>query len=314
MKLAIETRDLKKTYRPHFWSRPYEALKGLSIQVNQGEIFGFVGPNGAGKTTTIKTLVGLQAPTSGEALLCGVDHRDPVARQRLGFLPERPYFYQHLTARELLSFMGQLAGVERDDATTRIEQLLDRVDLLRFADVSLSKYSKGMLQRAGLCQALLHQPDLLILDEPMSGLDPMGRALVRDVILEERAAGRTVFLSSHILHDVESLCDRVAVLVGGELRGMGAVGHLLGETGRETDVRFSGVAPDALNVTPLRELRGVVTCRIPTDDVDALLTSIRERDGRILEVTPARRTLEDLFLSEVERDRPVDGSKLGVLA
>ncbi|MEC7948614.1 MAG: ABC transporter ATP-binding protein [Myxococcota bacterium] len=314
MSAAIETRSMRKVYQTHFWSKKHVALHGLDLRVERGEIFGFVGPNGAGKTTTIKCLVGLQSVTTGSATLLGKAHTESGARQKLGFLPERPYFYQHLSARELLLFMGQLTGVAGPPARVRIERLLERVDLVRFADVPLSKYSKGMLQRVGLCQALLHDPDLVVLDEPMSGLDPMGRALVRDVILEERAAGRTVFFSSHILHDVETLCDRVAVLVQGRLRGVGTVDELLGDTAAQAEVRIEGTSPEDLPVPPVRIDRGVATCRVPAEGLDALLVAVRAGGGRILEVGRARRTLEDVFLSEVERDRPVDDKTLGVLA
>ena len=314
MTAAIESAGLRKVYQTHFWSKKHVALAGLDLRVEPGEIFGFVGPNGAGKTTTIKTLVGLQSATSGSARIFGVDHRDPASRQRMGFLPERPYFYQHLTARELLLFMGQLTGLTGAGAREKVERLLERVDLVRFASVPLSKYSKGMLQRVGLCQALLHDPDLVILDEPMSGLDPMGRALVRDVILEERAAGRTVFFSSHILHDVETLCDRVAVLVRGTLRGVGTVDELLGDADAQSEVRITGVAPEALPMPPVRLDRGVATCRVPGAALDSFLEQVRVGGGRIVEVSRARRTLEDVFLSEVERDIPLDDKKLGVLA
>ena len=314
MTAAIETSGLRKVYQTHFWSKRHVALAGLDLRVEPGEIFGFVGPNGAGKTTTIKTLVGLQSATSGRAAIFGVDHAHPASRQRMGFLPERPYFYQHLSARELLLFMGQLTGVTGAGARQKVERLLERVDLVRFSSVPLSKYSKGMLQRVGLCQALLHDPDLVILDEPMSGLDPMGRALVRDIILEERAAGRTVFFSSHILHDVETLCDRVAVLVRGTLRGIGTVDELLGDTAAQSEVRVAGVAPESLPLPPVRLDRGVATCRVPGNALDVFLEQVRAHGGRIVEVSRARRTLEDVFLSEVERDTPLDDKKLGVLA
>ena len=314
MSAAIETHGLGKVYETHFWSKKHAALQGLDLRVEPGEIFGFVGPNGAGKTTAIKILVGLQSATSGRATLFGIDHREAIARQRLGFLPERPYFYQHLSARELLLFMGQLTGVTGSAARKRVDALLDRAELIRFSDVPLSKYSKGMLQRVGLCQALLHEPDLVVLDEPMSGLDPMGRALVRDVILEERAAGRTVFFSSHILHDVETLSDRVGVLIQGQLRGVGTVAELLGDTEAQAEVRVMGVSAEALPVPPLRIDRGVATCRVSAAGVDALLHAVRAAGGSVVEVTRARRTLEDVFLSEVDRDSPVDDKKLGVLA
>ena len=238
---AVEFVGTGKVYRTGFLMRRIEALRDLTLRVEPGEIFGFIGPNGAGKTTTIKILAGLHESTSGEARIFGVDHRDPKARSRMGFLPERPYFYLHLTAREVLRFYGQLSLVDDAEIASRTERLLERVELTRFADVPLRKYSKGMLQRVGLCQALLHDPDLVVLDEPMSGLDPMGRALVSSLIREEQEAGRTVFFSSHILHDVETLCDRVAIIIGGQLRALGPVEELVSEHGNLEDAFLSEV-------------------------------------------------------------------------
>ena len=215
---AISTQDLGKIYRVGFFMRRVEGLRDLNLTVNPGEAFGFIGPNGAGKTTTIKILMGLHTATSGTAEIFGTPVTDARARQRVGFLPERPYFYEHLTAREVLHFYGQLFDMDAGLRRERVELLLERVKLARFADVTLAKYSKGMLQRVGLCQALLHDPDLIVLDEPMSGLDPVGRALVRDLILEQRDAGKTVFFSSHILSDVEAICDRVASWSGSDAR------------------------------------------------------------------------------------------------
>ena len=223
MTAAISTKNLGKIYRVGFFMRRVEGLRGLDLEVGAGEAFGFIGPNGAGKTTTIKILMGLQGQTSGTAQLFGVDVSEAEAREKVGFLPERPYFYEHLTAREVLHFYGQLSQMDRELCSDRIELLLERMQLSRFADITLGKYSKGMLQRVGLCQTLLHDPELLVLDEPMSGLDPVGRALVRELIIEQREAGKTVFFSSHILTDVEAICDRVAILVGGELRACGAI-------------------------------------------------------------------------------------------
>jgi ABC-2 type transport system ATP-binding protein len=223
MTAAISTKNLGKIYRVGFFMRRVVGLRGLDLEVGSGEAFGFIGPNGAGKTTAIKILMGLQAQTSGTAQLFGVDVGEARAREKVGFLPERPYFYEHLTAREVLHFYGQLSKMDRELCSDRVEMLLERMQLTRFADITLGKYSKGMLQRVGLCQTLLHDPELLVLDEPMSGLDPVGRALVRDLILEQREAGKTVFFSSHILTDVEAICDRVAILVGGELRACGSI-------------------------------------------------------------------------------------------
>jgi len=252
MTAAISTHNLGKIYRVGFFMRRVEGLRDLSLEVGRGEAFGFIGPNGAGKTTTIKILMGLHRSTSGSASLFGVDVNDPSARTRVGFLPERPYFYEHLTAREVLHFYGQLSGLDSALRTERIETLLERVQLTRFADVTLAKYSKGMLQRVGLCQTLLHDPELIVLDEPMSGLDPVGRALVRDLIIEQREAGKTVFFSSHILADVEAICDRVAILVGGQLRECGPIADvvadrdsleqvLVGEMSKVTDESSLGV-------------------------------------------------------------------------
>lgn len=252
MNAAISTENLGKTYRVGFFMRRVEGLRDLNLTVQPGEAFGFIGPNGAGKTTAIKILMGLHSATSGSAQIFGTDVRESSARQRVGFLPERPYFYEHLTAREVLHFYGQLFEMASDLRTERVELLLERVALSRFADVTLAKYSKGMLQRVGLCQALLHNPDLIVLDEPMSGLDPVGRALVRDLILEQREAGKTVFFSSHILSDVETICDRVAILVDGQLRECGTLADvvadreslesvLVGEMKKVTDESMLGV-------------------------------------------------------------------------
>jgi ABC-2 type transport system ATP-binding protein len=252
MTAAISTEQLGKTYRVGFFMRKVEGLRDLNLRVEPGEAFGFIGPNGAGKTTTIKILMGLHGATTGSARIFGEDCSHASARRRVGFLPERPYFYEHLTAREVLHFYGQLFEMPKGLRTERMEMLLHRVKLSRFADVTLAKYSKGMLQRVGLCQALLHDPDLIVLDEPMSGLDPVGRALVRDLILEQREAGKTVFFSSHILSDVEAICDRIAILVGGQLRECGALSEvvadrenleavLVGEMTKVTDESTLGV-------------------------------------------------------------------------
>ena len=311
---AIRTRGLKKIYKVGFWMRQVTGLVGLDLDVQPGEIFGFIGPNGAGKTTTIKILMGLQDATAGEATLYGMPVQNPESRRKVGFLPERPYFYEHVSARELLHFYGQLYDVPRAVREERATKLLERVDLTRFADVPLRKYSKGMLQRVGLCQALLHDPELVVLDEPMSGLDPIGRAMVRDIILEERAAGRTVFFSSHILSDVQALCDRVAIVVRGELRGIGSIHQLIGDRVRYVDCVFEGA--DGLELPA--EDRGrdglLRLMRCAPEGVDALLDAVRRGGGRIIQVTPVRENLEDLLLSEVERAKPVDEGRLGVLS
>lgn len=309
--LPIEVRGLTKVYHTDFWKKPVTALRGLDLAVQPGEIFGFIGPNGAGKTTTIKVLVGLHRATEGSASLFGVDAFDPRARSRVGFLPERPYFYQHLTARELLDFYGELMDVPRPLLRKRAGELLERVDLHRAADTKLSAMSKGMLQRVGLAQALLNDPDLVILDEPMSGLDPMGRALVRDVILEERARGRTVFFSSHILHDVETLCSRVAVVVGGRLQGVGTVDALLGS--QTTHMELVAMLKRPIGLPGVERRAESVGGRLRVhqelspETLDAALQAIHAAEGQVLEVRPVRRTLEEVFLGAVAAAAP-DGA------
>lgn len=312
---VIRTEQLSKTYRTGFWMRPVVGLVSLDMEVHKGQIFGFIGPNGAGKTTTIKMLMGLQAATGGRAWIFDRPMEDPEARRKVGFLPERPYFYEHLSANELLHFYGQLFDVPAALRNERIPRLLERVDLTRFADVPLRKYSKGMLQRVGLCQALLHDPELVVLDEPMSGLDPVGRAMVRDIILEERAAGRTVFFSSHILSDVEALCDRVAIIVRGEARGIGTVAELIGDRVRHVDCVFSGVPELALGGEDAGARReGERLVRLQPEAVDAAVDAVRKAGGRVVSINPVRESLENVLLTEVERARPVDHKRLGVLS
>src|SRR5437899_7827514 len=224
---AIEILGLQKTYCVGFWrKRAKRALRPIHLAVEEGEIFGFLGPNGAGKTTTLKLLMGLVFPTAGSARILGMDSNDPRVKAQIGFLPEQPYFYDYLTARELLEYYGQLSGVAAKDRAKKVEAMLQRVGLPDAGDIQLRKFSKGMLQRVGIAQAILHDPKVVFLDEPMSGLDPMGRREVRSLIEEMKSEGKTVFFSTHILSDAEALCDRVAIIHLGELRGVGAVAAL----------------------------------------------------------------------------------------
>lgn len=301
MTSAIRTEKLGKTYYSGFFRFPYTALADLDLDVPEGSSFGFVGPNGAGKTTTIKTLMGLQRPTAGAGWIHGVSILDPAARARVGFLPERPYFYEHLTAAEFLDFYARLGDVPSAGRAQRVARLLERVDLARFRDVPLGKFSKGMLQRAGLAQALIADPDLLVLDEPMSGLDPIGRALVRDLILEERRAGKTVFFSSHILSDIEAICDRVAMVVRGQLRGQGRVADLVAGAVLHVDL-------------VVRRGDAVETRTVPPEGVDAAIDGARAQGWSVVSVHRVSKSLEQVLLDEVERARPVDTKRLGVLA
>ncbi|HJN77797.1 MAG TPA: ABC transporter ATP-binding protein [Myxococcota bacterium] len=311
---AIQTRGLRKVYRSGFFRIPYVGLEGLDLDVEPGESFGFIGPNGAGKTTAIKILMGLQGATEGTATVLGRDHRDPECRRKVGFLPERPYFYQYLTATEFLRFYGKLFDLRGPELERRIGALLERVGLARFADVKLGSYSKGMLQRAGVAQALINEPELVVMDEPMSGLDPMGRALIRDLILEERDNGRTVFFSSHILADVEVICDRIAIVVKGKLRGCGTVDELVGDRVRHVDITLAGDCGEELPGKTIRKDGELVLLRVGPEEVDEALDRIRAAGGRIRSVDRMRMHLEDLLLEEAERAEKVDAKHMGVLA
>src|ERR1700747_2220409 len=224
---AIEIKGLEKIYTVGFLrKKPRQALFPLHLSIEDGEIFGFLGPNGAGKTTTLKLLMGLVYPTAGSARILGREWTDPEVKAQIGFLPEQPYFYDYLTAHELLNYYGQLSGAPAKHRKQRIEEVLQRVGLSDVKGVQLRKFSKGMLQRGGIAQAILHDPKVIFLDEPMSGLDPMGRREVRDLMEQLKHEGKTVFFSTHILSDAEALCDRVAIIHQGELRSVGAVADL----------------------------------------------------------------------------------------
>src|SRR6185437_6193861 len=243
---AIEILGLEKTYSVGFWrKRPKRALHPLHLAIEDGEIFGFLGPNGAGKTTTLKMLMGLVFPSGGGARILGMDLDDPRMKAQIGFLPEQPYFYDYLTARELLTYYGQLSGVDSRQLPRKVDSTLERVGLRDATDVQLRKFSKGMLQRAGIAQAILHDPKVVFLDEPMSGLDPMGRREVRSLIEQLKAEGKTVFFSTHILSDAEALCDRVAVINLGQLRGVGAVAELTSGVRGKVEIVWQGTSVPA---------------------------------------------------------------------
>ena len=224
----IQTFELKKSYKTDIGQKPFVALDGVSLSIEEGEVFGFLGPNGAGKTTTIKIIMGLIRPTSGTSQLFGKEITDLATRSQIGFLPETPSFYEYLTGFEILSFYGKLCGLPKDEIKTRALDLLKQVGLESAAHRQLRKYSKGMLQRIGIAQALLSDPALVILDEPMSGLDPLGRREMRDIILKLKSEGKTIFFSSHIIHDVEMICDRIGILARGKLLCMGRIDEIRG--------------------------------------------------------------------------------------
>jgi ABC-2 type transport system ATP-binding protein len=300
---AIEIIQLEKVYSVGFWrKRPKRALYPLDLAVEDGEIFGFLGPNGAGKTTTLKMLMGLVFPSGGTARILGMDLDDPRMKAQIGFLPEQPYFYDYLTARELLKYYGRLSGVEARQLGARVDAVLSRVGLAGSADVQLRKFSKGMLQRAGIAQAILHEPKVVFLDEPMSGLDPMGRREVRNLIEELKREGKTVFFSTHILSDAEALCDRVAILHQGKLRKVGAVGELTAGIRGQVEIVWSGSSiPAALSAlgTECHVAGDTVRAVLPEAAQDAALDALRREHVRIISVIPVRTSLEDYFMAQL---------------
>ncbi|MFA5908217.1 MAG: ABC transporter ATP-binding protein [Vicinamibacterales bacterium] len=313
MAAAIEIEGLTKDFPVGFWRpRPYRALDGLTLNVEAGEVFGFLGPNGAGKSTALKLLMGLLFPTSGAARILGRPLSDTAVRQRIGFLAENPYFYDYLTAEELLSYFARLFGYRGPDVVARVGRVLDEVGIGAERRMRLRRFSKGMIQRVGLAQALLNDPEIVFLDEPMSGLDPLGRRHVRDIILRLRARGCTVFFSSHILSDAEALCSRVGVLVQGRLAASGALSEILAFELKGWELVLSGVGADLRpeierigRVTPLSD--GHVMLHLPPDaEPDRLLGDLTRRGARIVSLNPVRETLEDYFVQVVGATAPRD--------
>jgi len=302
----VRIENIVKDFRPGFGLRTKRVLHGISFDVNDGEIFGFVGPNGAGKTTTLKVLMGLIRATSGEARILGHSVNETAFRREIGFLPENPYFYGHLTGREILGFFAKLSGVSAGRRNARIAELLEWVGLEHAADSRLGTYSKGMLQRLGIAQALVHDPRVVFLDEPMSGLDPIGRVEIRDLVLRLRAEGKTVFMNTHILHDVEMLCDRVAIIVAGRIRYQGAIEDLIGSGLHESDIVAANLpAETALEIEDrfAAKLRGIgdrVEIRVAEKSVNDALRCVLDAGGEVVGVTRHRVSLESVFLSAVD--------------
>ena len=308
MTAVLRVEDLRKTFVRGFTRRRTEALRGITMAVEQGEIFGFLGPNGAGKTTTIKISMGLIFASAGRAELFGLPAGDRRAKARVGYLPENPYFYDYLSALELLDMVGRLHGQGGAERHKRAHELVERVGLGDAASRPLRSFSKGMLQRAGLAQALMGDPDLVVLDEPMSGLDPLGRKEVRDLIFELKSRGKTVFFSTHILADATALCDRVGIIVGGELRDVGELGTLLSPRVHSVDVLVR-MSEDEGEGDGLPALPGVHRATseghvITVDDQAAaneVVAAVVASGGAVLAVTPHRQTLEELFVEEAAR-------------
>ena len=311
--VVLRAVDLAKTFRLGFLRRRVDAVRGISFAVRRGEIFGFLGPNGAGKTTTLKMLMGLIAPSRGRAEVLGLPVPSRAAKRRVGYLPETPYFYEYLTPEEFLDFAGALSDVPAAERRRRADRLIARVGLESARGRPLRKFSKGMLQRIGIAQALMGEPELVVLDEPMTGLDPIGRKEIRDLILQLGAEGKTVFFSTHILPDVESTCDRVAIVAGGRLRNIGPLASLLSTRLLSTEVvvRPGPGAPAAppLGATLPPGVRqvsagggGDLTLEVPSDvDVDGFLRTLLGQGAGVVSVTPRRESLEDLFVREAAR-------------
>jgi ABC-2 type transport system ATP-binding protein len=310
---AIEILGLEKTYSVGFWrKRPKCALKPLHLNVEEGEVFGFLGPNGAGKTTTLKMLMGLVFPTGGSARILGLDMNDPAVKAQIGFLPEQPYFYDYLTAQELLDYYGRLSGVVGKDLSERVRKVLGRVGLPDVAGVQLRKFSKGMLQRVGIAQAILHEPKVVFFDEPMSGLDPMGRREVRDLMEQLKQEGKTVFFSTHILSDAEALCDRVAVIHLGELRAIGAVAELTSGVRGKVELVWEGTSVPA----SIKALGGecvvtgdTVRAVLPEESQDLAIDALRREKLRLVSMVPVRTTLEQYFVEKLKRSETSAGGK-----
>ena len=309
---ALDVRGLTKTYRTGLFRRTGRAaLKGLDLTVHPGEILGYLGPNGSGKTTTLKILMGLVFPDSGTATILGAGLRESRWRHRVGYLPEQPYFYDYLSAGEYLDYAGRLFGMTAAARRDRAGHLLELVGLRRSAGVPLRRFSKGMMQRVGIAQALINDPELVILDEPMSGLDPIGRRLVRDIILGLKGQGKTVLFSTHILSDAEALCDRVALLRGGELVRVGDLAGILGTDVSHMEILVAGLGREAVDrLAPALRATHALGERwrleAGEESLGKIVKGVEEAGGRVLSIQPVRRSLEDYFIKEMG-ERTEDG-------
>jgi ABC-2 type transport system ATP-binding protein len=304
---AIEIEKLTKEYPYGFLNlKKKTSLEGLTMEVENGEVFGFLGPNGAGKSTTIKLLMNLIFPTSGSARLLGKPTTDVQMHRDIGYLPEQPYFYDYLTAAEVLDYFAKFFDLAPGDRKERVARMLKKVGLETAGKIQLRKYSKGMLQRVGLAQAILHDPKLIILDEPMSGLDPVGRREVRDIILELKNAGKTILFSTHILPDAEMLCDRVGVIVNGKLQGIGAPGEIVGIQGHDMEILFA-LSGAAQNIAPLLDKATRIGKRyrlqVAEGELYAALEQLRNAGAKILTVSQVKPSLEEYFMHLVAADR-----------
>jgi len=303
MPVTLRIENLHKSFSTGFFPKKQRILKGISLSVESGEIFGYLGPNGAGKTTTIKCVLGLIFPDQGEIEIFSNPHLSIKAKEKIGFLPENPYFYDYLSATEFLRFYFQLFPSIHEDKEEKIKNIISLVGLERFSNLSLRKFSRGMLQRIGLAQALLNDPDLVILDEPLGGLDPLGRKEIRDIIVRLRDEGKTVFLSSHILQDIEMICDRVAIIVNGEIVSQGNLQELISEKILFTEMILSGIEPTELQEfgESLTTHGGRILLKVFDEGkVDKVLEMTSSKNGKVHSLIPRTETLEDIFVGMVK--------------
>ncbi len=315
--LVIETEKLTKDYAVGFWrKRPYRALDGLDLAVEQGEVYGFLGPNGAGKSTAIKLLMQLIFPTGGSARILGRPVGDVAIKKRIGFLPENPSFYDYLTAEELLTYFASLFDVPSAERPARVSRALDEVGLGRERRMRLRSFSKGMIQRVGIAQALINHPEVVFFDEPMSGLDPLGRREIRELMLALRDRGTTVFFSSHILSDAETLCSQVGVIVQGRLVAGGRLSDILARQLTGWELVVDVASPSSLaqlqaaarKVTTVHE--GRYNADLPPEQPDTLLQQLASGGARVVSLNPVRDTLEDFFVRNVAASEHRDTSSL----
>jgi ABC-2 type transport system ATP-binding protein len=299
---VLDISDVRQSFRVGFWMKNVEVLHGVSFQVPRNSIFGFLGPNGAGKTTLIHLITGLRRPRSGSVRVAGFDSSQVESRARLGYLPERPYFHDHLTGESFLLYMGALSGLSRSEILPRIPEVLAMVGLSHARKLELKRFSKGMLQRVGIAQAVLHDPELLVLDEPMSGLDPLGRKEIRELITTLASQGKTIFFSTHIIPDVEAICDQVAVIQKGKLIGCGPIGQFLSQGALQTEIAFAGPAKEEAEtlLSAKGKLRALPDGALKIlasgqEEVDAMIRKLVDKRHKILWVAPIRPSLESIF-------------------
>lgn len=299
---ALKISDLKKSFKSNFLVKTFKVLKGINLTVDTGEIYGFLGPNGAGKTTTIKCVMSLISPDSGDIFINGKSFLEPEARTDVGFLPENPYFYEYLTAKELLRFSARLFSISRKRSEEKIIELLKLVGLEDKGDIKLKKFSKGMIQRIALAQSMINDPDLLILDEPFSGLDPIGRKELRDIIVSLKKSGKTIFFSSHILQDMEMMVDRVGIIMNGEIIKTGKISELISHSVQYYELIVTKIEDAILRCCDYpyeSKDKNYIIKADKIEKVNEIIRLIIEKKGEILSVTPMKLTLEEIFLKEM---------------